>query len=74
MKLNIAQKSWVAYDMGNAAYALIVRTAFAAILFKYCADDVWGKDNTTAYWGYICIASRAWWERKRPSWRYLKKS
>ena len=57
MKLNIAQKSWVAYDMGNAAYALIVRTAFAAILFKYCADDVWGKDNTTAYWGYVCSLS-----------------
>ena len=54
MKLNIAQKSWVLYDMGNAAYALIVRTAFAAILFKYCADEVWGKENTTAYWGYVC--------------------
>ena len=54
MKLNTAQKSWILYDMGNASYALIVRTAFAAILFKYCADDVWGKENTTAYWGYVC--------------------
>ena len=54
MKLNISQKSWVLYDMGNAAYALIVRTVFAALLFKYCADDVWGRENTTAYWGYVC--------------------
>lgn len=54
MKLNLSQKSWVLYDMGNASYALIVRTVFAALLFKYCADDVWGKENTTAYWGYIC--------------------
>ena len=54
MKLDSAQKAWVAYDMGNAAYALIVRTVFAAILFKYCANDVWGKENTTAYWGYVC--------------------
>lgn len=54
MKLDTVQKSWVVYDMANAAYALIVRTVFAAILFKYCADDVWGKENTTAYWGYIC--------------------
>ena len=57
MKLNTAQRSWIAYDMGNAAFALIVRTAFAAILFKYCADEVWGKDNTTAYWGYVCSLS-----------------
>ena len=57
MKLNTAQKSWIAYDMGNAAFALIVRTAFAAILFKYCADEVWGKDNTTACWGYVCSLS-----------------
>ena len=54
MQLNISQKSWILYDMGNAAYALIVRTVFAALLFKYCADDVWGKENTTAYWGYVC--------------------
>lgn len=54
MKLDTAQKSWVAYDMANAAYALIVRTVFAAIFFKYCADGIWGKENTTAYWGYIC--------------------
>ena len=57
MKLNTAQKSWIAYDMGNAAFALIVRTAFAAILFKYCADEVWGKDNTTACWGNVCSLS-----------------
>lgn len=54
MNLNIAQKSWILYDMGNAAYALIVRTVFAALLFKYCANDVWGEANTTAYWGYVC--------------------
>lgn len=53
MKLDIAQKSWVLYDMGNAAYALIVRTVFAALLFKYCANDIWGEENTTAYWGYV---------------------
>ena len=54
MKLDIAQRSWVIYDMGNAAYALIVRTVFAALLFKYCANDIWGEENTTAYWGYVC--------------------
>lgn len=54
MKLDTPQKSWVAYDMANAAFALIVRTVFAAILFKYCADEAWGKENTTAYWGYVC--------------------
>lgn len=54
MKLNIAQKSWILYDMGNAAYALIVRTVFAALLFKYCANEVWGEANATAYWGYVC--------------------
>ena len=53
MKLDMAQKSWVLYDMGNAAYALIVRTVFAALLFKYCANDIWGEENTTAYWGYV---------------------
>ena len=57
MQLNISQKSWVLYDMGNAAYALIVRTVFAALLFKYCADDAWGKENTTACWGYVCSAA-----------------
>lgn len=54
MKLDTPQKAWILYDMGNAAYALIVRTVFAAILFKYCADGVWGKESTTAYWGYVC--------------------
>ena len=54
MKLNAAQKAWVAYDMGNASYALIVRTVFAALLFKYCAQGVWSEGTVTACWGYVC--------------------
>ena len=54
MRLNAAQTAWVLYDMGNASYALIVRTVFAALLFKYCADGVWEPAVTTARWGYVC--------------------
>lgn len=54
MRLNAAQRAWVLYDMGNASYALIVRTVFAALLFKYCADGVWDPAVTTARWGYVC--------------------
>ena len=57
MILNAAQKAWVLYDMGNASYALIVRTVFAALIFKYCADGVWESAATTARWGYVCSAA-----------------
>lgn len=57
MRLNAAQRAWVLYDMGNASYALIVRTAFAALLFKYCAEGVWESAVTTARWGYVCSAA-----------------
>lgn len=57
MRLNAAQRAWVLYDMGNASYALIVRTAFAALLFKYCAEGVWESAATTARWGYVCSAA-----------------
>ncbi len=52
MKLTRAQRSWVQYDMGMASFALIVRTVFAALLFKNAAEGVWEGASATAYWGY----------------------
>ena len=52
MRLTRAQLSWILYDMGSAAFALIVRTVFAPLLFKNSAHGVWEDAEATAWWGY----------------------
>ena len=57
MKLNRPQFAWLLYDPGNAAYALIVRTVFAPLFFKYCVADHFSEAESTGIWGYIASFS-----------------
>lgn len=53
MKTNKIQKSWIAYDWANSAYALIVMTAILPLYFKSMASDAGiTSADSTAYWGY----------------------
>ncbi|MDD3886500.1 MAG: MFS transporter [Victivallaceae bacterium] len=52
-KLDLPQKSWICYDMANAAFALIVRTVCAPLYFKSCADGVMNPADATGYWGLL---------------------
>ncbi len=53
MKLSRAQFSWILYDMANAAFALIVRTAFAPIFFKNYAATGLDPASATSRWGFV---------------------
>ncbi len=57
MKFNRARLAWLLYDPANAAYALIVRTVFAPLLFKYAADAALGEAAATSAWGYAASAA-----------------
>ena len=46
-----AQSAWIIYDLANAAYALVVRTVFAPLCIKFCAEGVVSSGDATGYWG-----------------------
>jgi UMF1 family MFS transporter len=52
-----AQIAWIIYDLANSAYALIVRTVFAPLYIKFCADGVISSGDSTSYWGMIASIS-----------------
>ncbi len=52
-----AQTAWILYDLANSAYALIVRTVFAPLYIKFCADGVISAGDATGYWGMIASVS-----------------
>lgn len=52
-----SQIAWILYDLANSAYALIVRTVFAPLYIKFCADGVISSGDSTSYWGMIASIS-----------------
>ena len=52
-----AQISWLLYDAANAAHALIVRTVFAPLCIKSCAEGVVSAGEATGSWGLIASFS-----------------
>ena len=52
-----AQTAWILYDLANSAYALIVRTVFAPLYIKFCADGAVSSGDSTSYWGIIASVS-----------------
>ena len=52
-----AQIAWILYDLANSAYALIVRTVFAPLYIKFCADGVISSGDATGYWGMVASIS-----------------
>ena len=52
-----AQTAWLLYDFANAAYALIVRTVFAPLCIKLCADGVVSSGDATSCWGMTASVS-----------------
>lgn len=52
-----AQTAWLIYDFANAAFALIVRTVFAPLCIKYCAEGAVAPEIATGYWGMTASIS-----------------
>ena len=52
-----AQISWLLYDAANAAHALIVRTLFAPLCIKNCAEGVVSAGEATGSWGMVASLS-----------------
>lgn len=55
--MTAAQTAWIIYDLANSAYALIVRTVFAPLYIKFCADGVISSGDSTSYWGMVASIS-----------------
>ena len=55
--MTLPQIAWIVYDLANAAHALIVRTVFAPLCIKYCADGVVSSGDATSYWGIAASIS-----------------
>ena len=51
--MTLPQIAWIVYDLANAAHALIVRTVFAPLCIKQCAEGVVSSGDATGYWGII---------------------
>ncbi len=57
MRLTRPQWCWLAYDPGNAAFALVVRAVFAPLFFMECARGAWSDADATGYWGLVSSAA-----------------
>lgn len=55
--MTTAQISWLLYDAANAAHALIVRTVFAPLCIKNCAEGVVSAGDATSSWGIVASLS-----------------
>ena len=55
--MTLPQVAWILYDLANAAHALIVRTVFAPLCIKYCAEGVVSSGDATGYWGIVASVS-----------------
>ena len=55
--MTAAQISWLLYDAANAAHALIVRTVFAPLCIKNCAEGVVSAGDATGSWGIVASLS-----------------
>ncbi|MBR7119460.1 MAG: MFS transporter [Lentisphaeria bacterium] len=55
--MTLPQAAWLVYDLANAAHALIVRTVFAPLCIKVCAEGVASSGDATSYWGLVASVS-----------------
>lgn len=53
------EKSWIAYDVANSVFALVVVTAIMPIFFKEVAAQGMPPQVSTAWWGYANSFSSA---------------